>query len=102
MASAGALTGVVCARTRLDGQRLVITEERETLPADMLLKAVGQVLIPPAGPRIEAGRIVVDADRRTSLERVYAGGDCVAGADLTVSAVQDGKLAAEAIHRALA
>ena len=45
------------------------------------------------------GRIVVDADRRTSLPDVYAGGDCVAGADLTVVAVQDGKLAAAAIHR---
>jgi glutamate synthase (NADPH/NADH) small chain len=51
---------------------------------------------------IEAGRIVVDHQRRTSLARVYAGGDCIAGADLTVSAVQDGKLAAEAIHRSFA
>jgi dihydropyrimidine dehydrogenase (NAD+) subunit PreT len=32
---------------------------------------------------------------------VFAGGDCVAGADLTVTAVQDGKLAAAAIHRDL-
>jgi glutamate synthase (NADPH/NADH) small chain len=32
---------------------------------------------------------------------VYAGGDCVPGTDLTVSAVEDGKRAAEAIHRRL-
>ena len=30
---------------------------------------------------------------------VWAGGDCVAGRDLTVVAVQDGKLAAESINR---
>jgi hypothetical protein len=34
---------------------------------------------------------------------VWAGGDCVAGGeDLTVAAVEDGKIAAESIHRALA
>ena len=33
---------------------------------------------------------------------VWAGGDCVAGGhDLTVVAVEDGKLAAESINRAL-
>ena len=46
-------------------------------------------------------RIAVDADRATSLPGVYAGGDCVAGLDLTVSAVEDGKRAAAAIHRSL-
>jgi glutamate synthase (NADPH/NADH) small chain len=51
--------------------------------------------------KIEAGRIAVDADRATSIPGVYAGGDCTAGMDLTVSAVQDGKIAAEAIHRRL-
>jgi dihydropyrimidine dehydrogenase (NAD+) subunit PreT len=47
-------------------------------------------------------RIAVDAERRTSLPGVWAGGDCVyGGEDLTVSAVQDGKLAALSIDRAL-
>jgi len=32
---------------------------------------------------------------------VFAGGDCIPGVDLTVAAVQDGKIAAEAIHREL-
>ncbi len=33
---------------------------------------------------------------------VWAGGDCVAGgSDLTVVAVEDGKIAAESINRAL-
>ena len=47
-------------------------------------------------------RIHVDDAFRTSLPRVYAGGDCVApGQDLTVQAVQHGKLAAHAIHQDL-
>jgi glutamate synthase (NADPH/NADH) small chain len=44
-------------------------------------------------------KIRVDACFRTALPGVYAGGDCVApGQDLTVQAVQHGKLAALAIH----
>jgi dihydropyrimidine dehydrogenase (NAD+) subunit PreT len=50
---------------------------------------------------IENGRIEVDDDRRSSLPGVWAGGDCIAGRDLTVVAVQDGKLAAESINREL-
>jgi len=75
-----------------------------TLEADMVLKAVGQLFDPSPSSALEisSGRIVVDEQRRTSLPGVYAGGDCVAGVDLTVSAVQDGKLAAEAIHASLA
>ncbi len=78
--------------------------ERVTLPADRVLTAIGQRLDLPVldiTPRVAAGRIVVDANRETSLPGVFAGGDCVAGQDLTVRAVQDGKLAAEAIHRRL-
>ena len=45
---------------------------------------------------------MVDEERSTSLPGVWAGGDCVAGgSDLTVSAVQDGKLAALSIDRFL-
>ena len=51
---------------------------------------------------VKDGRIVVDAERRTSVERVWAGGDCVfGGQDLTVSAVEDGKQAARSIVAAL-
>ena len=72
----------------------------------MLFTAIGQRGAPEAldGAAIEIkdGRIVVDAERRTSLERVWAGGDCVfGGQDLTVSAVEDGKQAARSIAAAL-
>ena len=108
-AAAGALDDVEFEYTRLDGQgRLAGTGERFTLPADMVFKAIGQVLVMDAlgghGELLDtqSGRIAVDAERRTSLPGVWAGGDCVAGGqDLTVAAVEDGKLAAQSIDRAL-
>ena len=49
-------------------------------------------------PALEGGRIAVDESRRSSLPDVWAGGDCVVGGqDLTVAAVEDGKIAARAI-----
>ncbi len=76
--------------------------EHFMLEADAVFKAIGQVMVSPAGahqmPEIQAGKIVVDAERKTSLAGVWAGGDCVLdGENLTVYAVQDGKLAALSI-----
>jgi glutamate synthase (NADPH/NADH) small chain len=105
---AGNVGAIELARTRAEDGRLVDTGEIVTLAADMVFKAIGQTFMP--GPldgsaeaiRLERGRIAVDPERRTSMPRVWAGGDCVAGGeDLTVAATQDGKLAAESIHRAL-
>ena len=84
--------------------RLVETGETWTLEADMLLKAIGQTFDASGTPGIELrdGRIITDADGRTSMPKVWAGGDCrFGGRDLTVEAVQHGKLAAESIDRAL-
>ena len=99
----GQVGAVEFARTIPDGAgRAVPSGGTFTLAADMVLKAVGQMFEPGGlDLSVEAGRIVVDAERRTSLAGVWAGGDCVAGLDLTVSAVQDGKVAAESIHRFL-
>jgi dihydropyrimidine dehydrogenase (NAD+) subunit PreT len=101
---ANVLTGVEFARTEADqAGRLTSTGETFVLEADMILKAIGQRFVadPADVPDLRDGRIAVDAERCTSLPGVYAGGDCVHGADLTVTAVQDGKLAAAAIHRYL-
>ncbi len=103
VAAGGAVAGVEFAHGRPDTAQPA--SERVTLPADRVLIATGQRLDLPVldvTPRIVAGRIVVDANCETSLPGVFAGGDCVAGQDLTVRAVQDGKVAAEAIHRRLA
>jgi dihydropyrimidine dehydrogenase (NAD+) subunit PreT len=100
----GKVSAVEFEYTRLDDHgRLTGTAETVTLPADMVLTAVGQVLS-CAGelPEIKKGRIVVDVDHATSLAGVWAGGDCIGMAtDLTVQAVEDGKRAAQAIDRAL-
>ena len=74
----------------------------------MVLKAIGQTFVPvplqgsAVEIALEAGRIKVGADRRTSHPKIWAGGDAVAGGeDLTVAAVEDGKQAALSIHNAL-
>ncbi len=70
------------------------------LPADMVLKAIGQMLNSAIfdALKLEGGKIAVDAHYQTSLAGVFAGGDCVnSGEDLTVQAVEDGKQAAIAV-----
>ena len=78
------------------------------LAADQVFKAIGQAFEPAAlngsGASIamNGGRIVVDGEGRTSLAKVWAGGDCTRGGeDLTVTAVAQGRDAAESMHRAL-
>ncbi|MCV0428931.1 MAG: NAD(P)-dependent oxidoreductase, partial [Roseibium sp.] len=89
----------------LDDGSLKGTGEYLTLPADMVFKAVGQTLVQDHlddSLLVEKGRIVVNEDRKTNLADVWAGGDCVLGGeDLTVTAVEDGKIAAESINTAL-
>jgi len=105
LGSDGKVTGIEFEYTKLNAdRRLVGTGERLIVPADFVLKAVGQALdAPDDALKIEKGRIVVNADHTTSLPGVWAGGDCIgSGVDLTVQAVEDGKRAARAIDRTLA
>ena len=96
-------------RTELDGNGHVTgTGAYFELSADTVFKAIGQKLGAEIvsgeiqGLEISNGRIVADEHGRTSLPGVWAGGDCVAdGDDLTVSAVQHGKVAAIDIDRKL-
>ena len=70
--------------------------------ADMVFKAIGQQMEGIGDLEMDNGRMVVNDGHRTSHEKVWAGGDCVVGGDdLTVSAVQHGKLAAIDIDRYL-
>jgi len=84
----------------VDGALYVVTGTQR-FAAELVLKAVGQKFAGLEGVAVEGGRIMVDADYATSRAGVFAGGDCVAGQDLTVRAVRDGKLAARAMHRFL-
>ena len=89
-------------------RKLEGTGETFAMNADVVFKAIGQEIAwnelgaASAILRVADGRIAVDANRKTSLDNVWAGGDCAAGGkDLTVTAVQDGKLAALAIDEYL-
>jgi len=101
----GRVRSVVFARTRLDADgQLQETDETLSLHADVVFKAIGQAL-PPAmlgagseAPQQEGGKLKVDENRATSVAGIWAGGDCAFGHDdLTVTAVEDGKVAAVAI-----
>lgn len=85
-----------------DGGKLVGTGERILLPADQVFKAIGQTLTTDAGLTVEGGKIAVNGEGRTSMAGVWAGGDCATGGDdLTVTAVAEGRDAAEDIHASL-
>ncbi len=108
IAEGGTVAGIELEYTRMVDGRLAATGETLVVPADQVFRAIGQQFEPSAlngsGPAIEleGGRIRVDAEGRTSLAKVWAGGDCVrAGEDLTVAAVAAGRDAAESMHRAL-
>ena len=80
------------------------TGETFTLEADQVFRAIGQTYgdKPRAALEMERGKIRVDTEGRSSIPGVWAGGDCAAGGeDLTVTAVAEGRDAAESIHRAL-
>ncbi|MGJ7918610.1 NAD(P)-dependent oxidoreductase [Massilia sp. LXY-6] len=101
----GQVRGMRFEETRLEEGRLVTTGAIIEIVADAVFKAIGQgmdlaALADPLAREIErSNKILVDSCFRTALPGVYAGGDCVApGQDLTVQAVQHGKLAALAIH----
>jgi glutamate synthase (NADPH/NADH) small chain len=103
------VTTICFERTELDARgRLKSGGARFELSADTVFKAIGQTLDATmlgddaAELATRHSRIVVDAVGKTSLPDVWAGGDCIeAGDDLTVTAVQQGKVAALDIDRNL-
>ena len=84
--------------------KLEDNDEAMHLNADVVFKAIGQKLDGSGLDALasESGRFVVDADQKTSVQGIWAGGDCaVGGDDLTVSEVQHGKIAAISIDQYL-
>ena len=79
------------------------TGEMIRVPADQVLKAIGQSLEgTPEGLTLDGNKIAVSEAGRTSMAGVWAGGDCAAGGeDLTVTAVAEGRDAAMDIHATL-
>jgi glutamate synthase (NADPH/NADH) small chain len=89
--------------TRQNGAGLAGTGETLALPADQVLVAIGQHLDAPIGDLGREGMALSRFDgNRSSFSKIWVGGDCASGGeDLTVSAVQDGKIAAMSIHKSL-
>lgn len=88
------------AQTHTVNGKLENTGETFTLLADQVFKAIGQTLNgAPDGLTLTQGKIEVDATGQTSDSTIWAGGDCASGGDdLTVTAVAEGRDAAEAIN----
>ena len=101
--SGGKVSGIELNYMRMDGDRLVATGETTTIACDQVFKAIGQTLATDGdGVVIAGGKIEVDAEGKTSMQKVWAGGDCATGGDdLTVTAVAEGRDAAESINRFL-
>ncbi len=106
-------TGVEFLRTELEDPRSRSGRVRSlpgsnfVLPADMVVKALGQeplldLLAALPELRCEQGRILVDrATGATSVPGLFAGGDCLRSGGEVVDAVQDGKIAARGIHNSI-
>jgi len=79
----------------------VETKETFTLDVDMVIKATGQIpfikLVEESELENESGRISIAANGRTSVAKVFAGGDAVNGGKEVVDAVQAGKDGAKGI-----
>lgn len=99
----GAVAEIEFAYTEDGPDGLMLTENRFRLRADQVFRAIGQRLDgAPSGLELSGGKIAVTAHGRTSLNGVWAGGDCAAGGDdLTVTAVAQGRNAAEDIDARL-
>jgi len=111
----GHVQGVECVRTRVPAE---LTSRRRSavepvphtefvLPADMVVRAIGQQSWPGflarvPGLTVDQGSIVVDPKTgQTGNPKYFAGGDCVNGGKEVVDAVAEGMRAARGIHGAL-
>jgi len=84
-----------------------IRGSEQMLPYDTVIVAIGNEsnpLISQTTPRLQVdrhGHIIVDERQKTSIERVYAGGDIVLGAATVILAMGEGRKAAQAINEIL-
>ena len=103
----GKATHLVCTKMKLgepdaSGRRSPIeTDETFTLEVDMVIKAAGQMpfeaLVKGSSLNNKSGKVTVVDKSVTSINGVFAGGDCVNGGREVVDAVQAGKDGAASI-----
>ena len=114
MAGGHQVEKVVCQRMDLkgfdrDGRRRPVIREGEIVEfyVDMVIPAVSQYSDLPfvRSDEVEMtswGTFIVEAEtQKTTLPNVFAGGDVVRGADVVITAIADGKRAAQSIDRYL-
>ena len=104
----GEVTGIKLIRTENRHGKLTYIEGSEyVLDVDLVLRATGQSKLVEFLNQFEGlaledwGTVIVDEDGRTSLNDIWAGGDCVSGGQEVVNAVAEGKRAAQSIHTTL-
>ena len=106
----GKVTGIKLVSTQLgepdeNGRRrpVVIEGSEEIVPADAVIVAFGfspspQPWMADAGIELDQwDRVKVNAGFQTTNEKIFAGGDMVRGSDLVVTAIAEGRDAAEGI-----
>ncbi len=101
----GHVSAITFEYTHVENGMMKGTGHTAEIKADQVLVAIGQKLdlLGIDQLQLQAGKIAVDGEGRTSVPGVWAGGDCATGGkDLTVSAVAMGRDAAESINRSLA
>ncbi|MBQ4122019.1 MAG: NADPH-dependent glutamate synthase [Clostridia bacterium] len=108
------VTGITCVRMELGepdarGRRkpIAVPNSEFTIDVDTVVMAIGTSPNPLIKSTTEGldvnprGCIVVNEDGLTSRSAVYAGGDAVTGAATVISAMGAGKIAAQAIDKAI-
>ena len=98
-----AASSIKFAYTKSTNGILEIQSEEFELEVDQVFKAIGQNIDSSLHDlKLENGKIVIDEEGRTSIKGLWAGGDCaLGGEDLTVTAVAQGRDAAESINNRL-
>ena len=98
-----AASSIKFAYTKSSNGVLEIQSEEFELEVDQVFKAIGQNIDSSLRDlKLKNGKIVIDEEGRTSITGLWAGGDCaLGGEDLTVTAVAQGRDAAESINNKL-
>lgn len=111
----GCVTGIECLRYELGepdatGRRspVVIPDSEFMLEVDTVIVAIGNGSNPLIGqttPQLNVnkrGNIIVDKTQKTSVDRIFAGGDIVLGAATVILAMGEGRRSAASINEMLA